>query len=398
MCGFRSPGFTTNGAAESDGDKSYAFGVSADQPEFLSLALCGDVMTGRGIDQILPHPGDRILHEDYVRDAAEYVALAVHANGPIPRPVNFEYVWGDALPELHRADVRIANLETSVTRSDEYWPDKGIHYRMHPANIGCLTAARFDCCGLANNHVLDWGYAGLEETLRALEEARIAHPGAGRNGSEAASPATLEPAAGKGRVRVLALGMPSSGILSSWAATAAKPGVNYLDQLSQEAAAQIAHDLLRITRQNDVTVVSIHWGDNWGYKIPAARIAFARRLVDEGIDIVHGHSSHHPQAIELRRGRLILFGCGDFLNDYEGISGYEEYRGDLVLLYRVKIIRQPRPFIEPMLVPFQVKRMRLSRATEADARWLCGVVRRESARFETEITLRPDLIMAVHAR
>lgn len=372
--------------------------MSSAKTESVSIALGGDVMTGRGIDQILPHPNDPTLHEDYVRDALEYVGLAINANGPISFPVNFEYIWGDALAELHRADARIVNLETSITRSDEYWADKGIHYRMHPANVGCLKAARLDCCGLANNHVLDWGYAGLEETLRTLDEAHIEHPGAGRDSFEAASPAILDLPAGKGRVLVLALGLPTSGVFSSWAATATKPGVNYLENLSTEAAGQIAHDLLRITRRDDVTVVSIHWGGNWGYKISDAEIAFAHRLVDEGIDIVHGHSSHHPKVMEVYRERLILYGCGDFLNDYEGISGYEEYRDDLVVLYRVKIARQPRLHVEPTLVPYQLKRMRLNRATDADARWLYNVLRRESARFDTEIELQPDLTMAVRAR
>jgi poly-gamma-glutamate synthesis protein (capsule biosynthesis protein) len=348
-------------------------------------------MTGRGIDQILPHPSDPVLHEDYVRDAFEYVGLAVHANGPIPFPVDVDYVWGDALPELLRADARIVNLETSITRSDEHWPNKGIHYRMHPQNVGCLTAARIDCCGLANNHVLDWGYDGLAETLRTLDVARIAHPGAARNMSEAASPAVLDFGA-KGRVLVLALGLPTSGILGSWAATAMKAGVHYLEKLSVEAADRIAHDLLRITRPHDITIVSIHWGGNWGYKISDAHVAFAHRLVDAGVDIVHGHSSHHPQAIEIRRSGLILYGCGDFLNDYEGISGHEEYRGDLTILYRVTIVPEPRRLAEVRLIPMQLRRFRLNRASSEDARWLHRVLQRECARFSTDVRWEGDAL------
>ncbi|HYY26547.1 MAG TPA: CapA family protein, partial [Chthoniobacterales bacterium] len=82
----------------------------------ICLALFGDVMTGRAIDQILPHPGDPVLHEPYIRDARDYVKLADSANGPIPRRVDYEYIWGDMLSELARArtDVRIVNLETSI--------------------------------------------------------------------------------------------------------------------------------------------------------------------------------------------------------------------------------------------------------------------------------------------
>lgn len=64
-------------------------------------------------------------------------------------------------------DFRIINLETSITTSED-WAPKDIHYRMHPANIPCLTVAKVDCCVLANNHVLDWGRSGLVETLETL--------------------------------------------------------------------------------------------------------------------------------------------------------------------------------------------------------------------------------------
>src|SRR5512143_3888726 len=140
-----------------------------------TLFLTGDVMTGRGIDQVLPTPSDPQLYESYVTDAREYVKLAERAHGEIRKPVSFDYIWGDALAELDRAapDARIVNLETSVTTSPGPWPAKGINYRMHPANVGCLTAPRLDCCTLANNHVLDWGYAGLDETLRTLRAAGI---------------------------------------------------------------------------------------------------------------------------------------------------------------------------------------------------------------------------------
>ena len=146
-------------------------------------------MTGRGIDQILPHPSDPHLFEPYVRSATEYVQLAEEKTGPLRRPVDFAYVWGDALPELTRrgVDARLINLETSVTVAEDAWPEKGIHYRMHPANVPCLTAADITCCVLANNHVLDWGYRGLAETLDTLHRAGIGTAG-GFGGKRARRP------------------------------------------------------------------------------------------------------------------------------------------------------------------------------------------------------------------
>jgi len=140
----------------------------------VTLFLCGDVMTGRGVDQILPHPSAPHLYESAARSARSYVEIAEAATGPIARPVDAAYIWGDALSELERVQprARIINLETAVTTSEDAWPDRGIHYRMHPKNVGCLTAARIDCCELANNHVLDWGAAGLVETLDTEESTR----------------------------------------------------------------------------------------------------------------------------------------------------------------------------------------------------------------------------------
>ena len=125
--------------------------------EPITLFLCGDVMTGRGIGQIMPNPSHPRIYEAYVKDAGGYVELAERENGPIPRSVDPAYIWGDALDELERVapDVRIINLETSITTSEAYWKGKGINYRMHPENRPCLTAAKIDCCTLANNHVLD---------------------------------------------------------------------------------------------------------------------------------------------------------------------------------------------------------------------------------------------------
>ena len=153
----------------------------------VKLFLSGDVMTGRGVDQILGHPGDPRLWEPYIRDARRYVKLAEAVSGQIPRPAGDVWIWGDALRELHRIapDARIINLETSVTVSDRPWRGKEVHYRMHPGNVGCLTAAAIDVCVLANNHVLDFGYEGPAETLQTLRRAGVQTAGAGSDLGEA---------------------------------------------------------------------------------------------------------------------------------------------------------------------------------------------------------------------
>jgi poly-gamma-glutamate synthesis protein (capsule biosynthesis protein) len=365
----------------------------------IELFLCGDVMTGRGIDQVLPHPGNPVLYECCVRDARDYVRVAEIANGPIPNPVDFEYLWGDALGELQRAgtDVRIVNLETSITSSEDYWPDKEIHYRMHPENIGCLTAAGIDCCCLANNHILDWGHRGLEETLQTLDRVGVAHAGVGRDAAAAASPAMLD-LAGKGRVLVFAFGSPTSGIPWEWAATEDRPGVNLLEDLSEETARRVADRMRQVRRSGDVTVASIHWGGNWGYDVPDQQIHFAHRLIREGVDVVHGHSSHHVKGIEVYRDRPIFYGCGDFLTDYEGIRGHEAFRKDLALMYLARLDPQEGRLVELRLVPMQSRRFRLSRASEEDAKWLQGLLSRLGERFGTHVQMEGDNSLTIRWR
>jgi poly-gamma-glutamate capsule biosynthesis protein CapA/YwtB (metallophosphatase superfamily) len=356
--------------------------------ETITIFLGGDVMTGRGIDQVLPHPGNPALYELYVRDAREYVELAEMVNGPITRPADFDYIWGDALEELERAgtDARVINLETSITESEDHWPNKEVLYRMHPRNIGCITSARIDCCCLANNHVLDWGYRGLQETLRTLDMAGIARTGAGANAAAAGAPAVLG-LAGKGRVLVFSLGSTTSGIDRKWGATEDEPGINLLEDISERTARRTARQMLRQTQPGDVTIASIHWGNNWGYDIPAQQINFARRLIEEGVSIVHGHSSHHVKTIEVYLDRLILYGCGDFLTDYEGIGGYEEFRSDLALMYLAEFDAQHNRLVELRMVPFQTRQFRLYRASADDAAWLRDILNRLGAPFGTRVQL-----------
>lgn len=112
--------------------------------EVTTILLGGDVMVGRGIDQILSHPGDPALVEASVRDARAYVDLAEEAHGPIPRPVEDRWPWGEALHVLERAapEARLINLETAITRSDAFDTGKAVHYRSSPENVGVLAVAR----------------------------------------------------------------------------------------------------------------------------------------------------------------------------------------------------------------------------------------------------------------
>jgi poly-gamma-glutamate synthesis protein (capsule biosynthesis protein) len=346
--------------------------------EMLTLFVCGDVMTGRGVDQALPHSVDPALREPYVKDARQYIELAEQANGPFERPMEPAAIWGAALEELAAMQpaARIANLETAVTTSPEFWPGKGIHYRMHPANVDCLTAAGLDAVALANNHVLDLGYPGLRETLHALREAGLRTLGAGQNRDEAGQSIALD-GAGATRIRLLAAASPSSGVPMTWAATEDRPGVCYLDEHAPGAIDETI-DWIRAQRNDDeVVVLSIHWGGNWGFEVDEAHRRLAHRLIDDaGVDLIFGHSSHHPRPVEVHHGRLILYGCGDFLNDYEGIGGHEMYHPDLAAAWFPRLDPSTGEGVELIVTPFIRRQFRIHAAGEDDARWLAEVLTR----------------------
>jgi poly-gamma-glutamate synthesis protein (capsule biosynthesis protein) len=355
------------------------------QKKNYTLFLCGDVMTGRGIDQVQRHPSRPQLHEPYITDARGYVELAERRNGAIPAPVPPGYLWGVSLEELsaRHPDARIINLETAVTTSNTWWRGKGIHYRMHPDNVDCLTAAGIDVCSLANNHVLDYGYPGLEQTVQVLNRAKLNPVGAGDRYESAWSPVSLS-IPGKGKVWVFALAAGSSGVPPDWDAGPRSAGVNLVD-LSPAEADELAGRAAAVRRPGDIVVISIHWGGNWGYEVPREQQAFAHRMIDTGlVDVIHGHSSHHPKGIEVYRGRLILYGCGDFINDYEGIEGHDQFRGELGFMYFPSLDREGR-LLGLGLVPTRLYRFQVRYADREDSDWLQAMLDREGRRFSTGV-------------
>lgn len=336
----------------------------------MKVFLSGDVMTGRGIDQILKHPVAPRIYEGYLKDARSYVTLAEGKHGKIPREVGDDYIWGDALSIWKRRnpDLKIINLETAVSAGQTFFP-KWINYHMHPDNISVLSAAGIDICVLANNHVLDWSYAGLKDTISALDRVQIKHSGAGATLEEAQAPAIFENK--NGRVLVFSLSHTSSGVPAEWSATHKRAGVFLLRALDDESLQIVRTVIEKYKKADDVVIVSIHWGSNWGYDIASTDIDFAHGLIDlAGVNIVHGHSSHHPRPMEIYNGCPIFYGCGDFINDYEGIGGNEEYRDDLALAYFVSFETRPFKLERIDFDCLKINRFQLHRATLEDTNWM----------------------------
>ena len=359
--------------------------------EEIRIFLCGDVMTGRGIDQALPHPVKPVLYESWVKDARDYLKLAQQESGDIDVPVSYDYIWGDAMEVWAEKppQLKLINLETSITTHDEPWPGKGINYRMHPDNIDVLTVAGIDHCSLANNHTLDWGRPGMKETMQTLDAANIKFSGVGDNQDEAARPSVLE--VEQGRVLVFSYGSPGSGIPATWAAEGGLSGLNFLPGLDSVEIKAVKQQVDAHKKEGDIAVFSIHWGGNWGYDISRQHQEFAHLLIDEaGIDIIYGHSSHHPLGIEVYNEKLIIYGAGDFINDYEGISGHDEYRSELCFMYFPSVDQANGKLRSLELVPMEMRKFRLNRASPGDTRWLQETMNRENRILGTALQAGRD--------
>lgn len=291
-------------------------------PRSFTLNFMGDTMLGRLIDQ---------MFETHVHEPEEArIAKSFQSSNASLMTYGPKSPWSDTLNLLHSADLRLLNLETSVTTHPAKWPDKVFNYRMHPDNIAALRAARIDYAGLANNHTLDFSEPGLAETVQTVKKAGIAFAGAGETKEEATRPAVLRLASDQKthNVHVWA----AADHPSDWAKL---PGFHFIDYTQQTR--QRLKELLTKSMEPKASlkIFSVHWGPNYSWQ-PAQEIQdLAHFLIEScGIDIIHGHSSHHVQGVEIYKGKLIIYGCGDFVDDYALVA---QYRNDLSAIWRVTV-------------------------------------------------------------
>lgn len=217
-----------------------------------------------------------------------------------------EYIWGDLLSLFKQNDINLINLEAALTTSEKE-VIKTFNFKSHPSHVESLKRASIDIVNLANNHVLDYSEEGLLETLDTLDKAGIKHVGAGRNITEAVEPIILE----KKGIRVGFLGCTDNE--PGWIATKSKPGVRYISVGDVE---EIKEDIQKLRKQVDLLILSIHWGPNMRERPTRSFINFAHHLIDLGVDIIHGHSAHIFQGVEIYNKKLILYDTGDFVDDY----------------------------------------------------------------------------------
>ena len=295
-----------------------------------TLAFIGDVMLGRGVNAEL-------------------------------RRVSSESVWGTTLPLLRAADTVVANLECAITRQQTPTTliPKVFHFRADPVAADVLRAGNVRCVSLANNHSLDFGEEGLFDTLDTLDQAAIAHTGAGRTLGQAASPAMV-------RLPGLTLGVVGlTDNEPAFAATTHAAGTHYVDIESGPppgiGLAQLASHCRE--RRADLAILSLHWGPNMVTAPPVQFRKFAHSAIDAGFDLIHGHSAHLFQGVEIYRERPIFYDTGDFIDDYRLD---ERLRNDWSFVFLADVTE--RRIERVRLVPVRLNYARVDLATGAESK------------------------------
>jgi poly-gamma-glutamate synthesis protein (capsule biosynthesis protein) len=287
-------------------------------------------------------------------------------------------VWGDLLGRLRALDGLVVNLECCVSNRGTRWPDKTYYFRADPAfAVPALTAADTSVAVLANNHVLDFQADALQDTRQHLTDVGIAPVGAGQSRRFALDPAITE--VGGQTVATVAFTdrRPSYAATEDDAGTAFAP----LDPSVASTRSVVSRALSRArAHAPDLLVASLHWGPNWETSPSASQQQFARWLVDQGVDVVHGHSAHVLQGIEVYRGCPIVYDAGDLVDDYIHKEGFQNKHSALFELSlsdgTVTALR---------VHPVEIRNERATVARRAAAAWVRSALRDRSLQFDTVI-------------
>ncbi len=308
----------------------------------LTIGLAGDVMIGRSLDGIISQEG-------------------------------YTYPWGDVLPLLKSTDINIINLETTLTHSNRV-VEKVFNFKAMPDKVNTLTEANVTVANLANNHIVDFSEEGLAETINTLDAAGIRHVGAGMNIEEAVMPEIIF----KKNIHVGVLGFTDNE--PSWKASEEKSGTNYIS-ISKTKDREYALTAIEKLKKNlDILIVTIHWGYNMQQKPSSAFIDFAHQMIMHGADIIHGHSAHIFQAIEVYERKLIVYDTGDFVDDY---VVHEDLRNDLSFFF---LIKASKTAIEQLhLIPVMINNYQVNLAKDENYKWCIKRMQQLSKKFATEI-------------
>lgn len=304
----------------------------------ITITLTGDVMLGRMVNQVI-------------------------------KQTSYDYPWGNLLSDLQEKDLVLINLETTLTHASRVTP-KVFNFKADPDVIQSLQLAGIDVVSLANNHSLDFGIEGLKETLAVLNEAGIYHVGAGMNIAQAQQPVILE----RKDLRIGILGYTDNE--PGWRATSEKPGINYISISDDNSA--VFDAARKLKQQVDICIVTLHWGPNMQEYPSQEFVNFSHKLVDAGADIIHGHSAHIVQGIEIYKQKIILYDTGDFVDDYMVTPAL---RNDLSFLFTIEV--ENKQLKRLTLQPVLISDMQVNKAADAEAQIIIDMIKKRSLPFNT---------------
>lgn len=285
------------------------------------------------------------------------------------------YVWGNCLSQMRSTAFNLANLETTLTRSEKPVP-KLFNFKAAPMQALWLKEANIAVCNLANNHVLDYSERGLKETLSSLDNIGIGHVGAGLTLPDAKRIHFLE----KEGVRFAILGYTDNE--PSWKAANDKPGTNYIEIGEID---QVKADIVEARSKADIVIVSLHWGPNMAVRPSKIHVRFAHAMIDAGVDIVHGHSSHIFQGVELYKGKLIMYDTGNFIDDYVIDP---DLRNDCSFFFEIEVTKLGPKALR--LFPTTIANCQVNMATSDDRDETIKRMQKQSGEFKTNLKETPD--------
>ncbi|WP_310920132.1 CapA family protein [Haloarcula saliterrae] len=299
-------------------------------------------------------------------------------------------VWDGALSRLRALDALFINLECPLSTRGRPWQrtHRPFHFRADQDwAVPALSAAGVDWATLANNHLLDFGEPALLDTLDALSAAGIAHSGAGRDERDARAPAT----ATVGELTVAFCSATDN--TPEYAAGPDGPGVartalDLNDPTERGKLATAVDDAL--ATDPDLLVASLHWGPNMTTEVFGRHREVGHWLLDRGVDVVHGHSAHVFKAVEVADNGLLMYDCGDFVDDY---AVDDALRNDRSFLFELTVAEDGTPE-QLRLVPVEIRNCAVHLAGGAVAQWCRETMRRRSREFDTAFERDGEALVA----
>lgn len=334
-------------------------GAAQPSPSSVRLVFGGDVMLGRT------------------------VSAGIRRFGP-------HYPLRGVASHFRDADLAIVNLECALTDSPQHWKGepKAFYFGAPLSAVNALADAGIDIVSLANNHILDFDFKGLADTLGQLHAQGICNAGAGSDIGQALAPVVIE----RGGVRFGMVAMCDHQ--AAFAATTDRPGMAYIDFADETEAIELMRKALApvLAARADWPILSLHWGPNMVPEPSPAFRRIAHAAIDMGWKILFGHSAHVFHGIELYRGCPILYAAGDLVDDY---AVDPVLRNDLQLLFQLELDRKAVRRI--VLHPVQIAECQARPATGAQYDFvarrmasLCEALGTQLRRFHEQLWIDAD--------